>query len=203
MAYMEAAVVAYLRELYYPEGFHFPLKILSPQLALVEIGREAATLAMLILVALVAGKAKWPRLAFFMFVFGLWDIFYYFWLKILLDWPASLLEWDILFLIPLPWVGPVLAPLIVAGSMVAAALVILRMESQGPIFRMTRGEGTGILCGAGVVLLSFLWDSQFILQGGVPTEFRWEIFWAGELLGLSFFLKAVHGNSLRGKPLKS
>lgn len=194
MAYIEAAVVVYLWELYYPEGFHFPLKILSPGLVLVEIGREAATLAMLGLVALVAGRTKWLRLACFMFVFGLWDIFYYFWLKVLRNWPPSLLEWDLLFLIPLPWAGPVLAPVIVAGSMVVAALVILRMENASS-FQMTRGEGAGIFCGAALILLSFLWDSQPILNQGVPTQFHWEIFGAGELLGLAFFLKAVHGNS--------
>ena len=58
----------------------------------------------------------------FVVVFGVWDIFYYVFLRVLVTWPASLLDWDILFLIPLPWVGPVLAPVLIAG-MDALALV--------------------------------------------------------------------------------
>ena len=42
----------------------------------------------------------------------LWRVgyFYYLFLIPLTGWPKSLLDWDILFLLPVPWWGPVIAP---------------------------------------------------------------------------------------------
>jgi hypothetical protein len=50
--------------------------------------------------------------------FGVWDIFYYVFLKVLTGWPHSLMDWDILFLLPLPWWGPVIAPVSIAVLMI-------------------------------------------------------------------------------------
>src|SRR4030095_11740564 len=100
MAYVEASVVVYLRELYYPGGFSFPIVIIPDRLALIEVGREAATIVMLSGVALLAGAGAWQRFLFFCVVFGVWDIFYYIWLLVFIGWPSSALTWDILFLIP-------------------------------------------------------------------------------------------------------
>ena len=85
--FVEAAVVVYLRRIYYPEGFSFPLKPLIDNLMGVEVLREAATIFMLLSAAALAGKKIWERFAYFLFCFGVWDIFYYVWLKVLLDWP--------------------------------------------------------------------------------------------------------------------
>ena len=82
------------------------------------MGREAATLVMLLGVAMLAGTDRWDRIALFCIAFGVWDIAYYVWLWVFLRWPPSLLTWDVLFLIPVPWVGPVVAPVIVSVVMI-------------------------------------------------------------------------------------
>src|SRR6266511_3308216 len=115
MAYVESAVVVYLRALYFPQGFAFPLVPLPPDMLAIEIGREVATLVVLLGVAMLAGPERWDRLLVLGVIFGVWDLFYYVWLWVLLRWPPSPLTWDVLFLIPVPWTGPVLAPAVVSA----------------------------------------------------------------------------------------
>ena len=117
MAWLESATVYYLRVLvgrldpYQPN----PLPI-HGALGSVELVREAATLVMLLTVGMLAGRT-WPtRLGYSAIAFGVWDIFYYVFLKVIYDWPKSLFDWDILFLLPLPWWGPVLAPMSHSGA---------------------------------------------------------------------------------------
>src|SRR6185369_2332457 len=109
MAALESAVVVYLRALYYPDGFNVAMKLIDQKILLIEIAREAATVVMLLGVGWLAGNNLKDRFAYFLLSFAVWDIFYYLWLKVFIDWPSSLLEWDILFLIPFTWLGPVLA----------------------------------------------------------------------------------------------
>src|SRR4029077_16671933 len=89
MAYVESAVVVYLRALYYPQGFAFPLAPLPPDIVAIEIGREAATLVILLGGAMLAGRERWERSLAFCVSFGVWDLFYYVWLWLLLGWPPS------------------------------------------------------------------------------------------------------------------
>lgn len=131
MAYVESAVVAYLRFLYYPNGFvvggHGDLAAVAPAALSIEIWREVATMVVLVTVAvLAAGRSWWERLACFMWAFAVWDIFYYVWLYALLRWPPDLMTLDVLFLIPRAWVAPVLLPVTISGVMMAAAATILR-----------------------------------------------------------------------------
>ena len=119
MAYLESAVVVYLRALYYPSGFDFPLVPMDRSLVFTEVWREAATLIMLLAPAAILTRSRMERFAWFCFGFGVWDIFYYVWLKALLDWPADLLSRDLLFLIPVPWVGPVWAPCAISLGLIA------------------------------------------------------------------------------------
>ena len=128
MGYLEAAVVVYLRAIYYPEGFSFPLKPMDPGILSVEIGREAATVVMIFAVAWAAARSGWQTLIGFALVFGVWDIAYYAALEILLGWPASLFELDVLFLIPTVWVGPVWAPSLIALPMSAVAWALWPMD---------------------------------------------------------------------------
>jgi len=131
MAFVESAVVSYLRGLFYPEGFSVPLKPLPVFYYGTEVFREAATIIMLGIVAIVsARKGWWDRVAYFIFCFGIWDIFYYVWLYVLVRWPQSLLTTDILFLIPVPWVAPVIVPVAVSVVMIAAALWMLAAKTQ-------------------------------------------------------------------------
>lgn len=199
MAFLESAVVVYLRELYYPNGFAFPLVSMQGIVAVTEVLREAATLLMLLSVAVIAGKTARHRLAWFIYCFAVWDIFYYAFLVALLHWPESWLTWDILFLIPVAWTGPVLAPVLVSVSMISLAVVMLTRRSDPVRFPARR---ITLLIGAGAVLVfvSMIWDftvymtrqasvaSIFnvdrldnMLSVYVPHHFPWLIFIAGML----------------------
>jgi len=134
-AYVEAAVVVYLREIFYPQGFTFPLSDLLSEyrgirLYATEVGRELATLVILITSSVLIGSNFRTRLACFLTLFAVWDIFYYVWLKVLLNWPATFMDWDILFLIPLPWAGPVLAPVLISLLMLLIAGALLYRDSR-------------------------------------------------------------------------
>ena len=179
MAYVEAAVVLYLREILYPDGFAFPLREISMRLGTIEVAREAATLFMLLSVAYIAQRTRRGRFACFLFLFGLWDIGYYFWLWVTIGWPESILTWDILFLIPLVWTGPVLAPALVACLFVVAGLMYF--------FKPEAAEGASIsrrvwlLAGlsAAIIFTAFVWNHAAVAAGGLPGRFPWEIFAAG------------------------
>lgn len=127
MAVVEATVVYYLRKLFalqyaavFTDGFHFP-----PAYLRYEQTREIATVVMLLAVAYLAGRGWWQRLAYFLFMFGLWDIAYYVALKMILDWPASLATRDLLFLVPSPWWGPVWQPILASCAFIAVAILLL------------------------------------------------------------------------------
>lgn len=201
MALLEAVVVVYLRRLYYPEGFSFPLKTMEWSIYQIEILREVGTLLMLVCVSALAAQNFTTWLAYFLFNFAVWDIFYYIWLKVLLNWPSNFMEWDILFLIPITWDGPVLSPLLCTLAMIALALVILINHHNGKQVRLNMREWVLLLGGALLVFISFIWNyTGFMLQGGyfkdiaslgsstafiqasaafVPTGFQWSIFLVG------------------------
>ena len=174
MGILEAAVVVYLRRIYYPDGFGFPLVPMEPGILRIEVLREATTLVMLACVAGLAAESAWPRLMAFLVAFGVWDIVYYAGLKLFLDWPASWLEPDILFLIPNVWVGPVLAPVLVSVLWIAAGLTLHRH----PI-RMRAADWIGAIAAAFAILISFL------VPAGVPEapRFAWWLFGSGFALG--------------------
>lgn len=210
MAFLETAVVIYLRALYYPAGFDFPLSAMDPSILRIEVLREAATLIMLLCVGLFNGRNMSERLAWFIYGFAVWDIFYYVFLKVFLDWPSSLLSWDILFLIPTMWVGPVLAPLILSATMILLALVLLYFRTTRPA-AIRAAEWLLLTLGSLVVMFTFcrdflafclsrmsfrqMWDlivggqSSALTFGYIPGEFPWVLFGAGEVLLLYAILR--------------
>jgi hypothetical protein len=185
MALVEAAVVVHLRHLYYPADPQalFPLVLLSPADLQLELARELATVVMIGAVAVLAERGAARRFAAFVFVFGLWDLGYYAWLELVLGWPRSWLEWDVLFLIPWPWFGPWLAPALIAllftlwgGWMLAG--------TRAP--RWTRGNLLLFVAGAALGLGAFLAPGGWLLPGGeaafrgyLPAAFAWPLFLAG------------------------
>jgi hypothetical protein len=199
MAALESAVVVYLRALYYPGAFTVAFKLIDENILRVEILRELATLIMLGAVGYLCGKNFRERFSWFLISFAIWDIFYYVWLKVLIDWPSSLLEWDILFLIPFTWLGPVLAPVICSLSMLALAWSILRKNTVVPPVAWTL-----VITGSAFILFTFLKDyGGLLLTNGfiidypnllrnevflkvasvyVPDAYSWGVFWVGELL---------------------
>ncbi|HEY6161222.1 MAG TPA: hypothetical protein VI112_08365 [Bacteroidia bacterium] len=158
MGFLETAVVIYLRRMFYPNGFGFPLATVDTQIALVEFCREAATIIMLVGIGALAGKNPSQRFAFFIYAFAIWDIFYYVFLKIFLGWPESLFTWDILFLIPVPWVGPVIAPVLVSCTMILLASLILYFDEETGDAKFRFIERLFLVFGCLIAIISFVWD---------------------------------------------
>lgn len=179
MAYVESAVVVYLRTIYYPQGFGFPLVPMPPGMVAIEMGREVATLVMLLGLAMLAGADGWDRILVFCVGFGVWDLAYYVWLWLLLRWPPSPFTWDVLFLIPVPWIGPVVAPVIVSVVLVAGALLLLRKRARGEPISFPPPLRMLALGGGVVVLSSFMLDFQVVVQQMEPPPFRWGVFGTG------------------------
>jgi hypothetical protein len=199
MAWVEAAVVFYLRTMidridpHQPE----PLPIIGG-LGPAELVREAATLVMLLTVGMLAGRTWRSRLGYSALAFGIWDIFYYVFLKVLCGWPHSLLDWDVLFLIPLPWWGPVLAPVSIALLMIIWGTLAIG-EASVPA-DASRGWKASLLSTAGAVLALYLFmeDTIRASNGGVeavrqvlPTEFSWGWFMVAWLLMAAPALRLV------------
>ena len=186
-AYIESAVVVYLRAILHPEGFNFPLPAfdlnpLWPRLVPTEIGREAATMVLIATGAWLFGRSTRERWAYALLIFSTWDIFYYVWLKVLLDWPASLLDWDILFLIPVVWASPVLCPILVSLAMFAAAVVILVRSEANRSVRLGTGAGLAVVAGCGIIVLSFCVGGSHMTEPDFADYFYWPLFGAGYLL---------------------
>jgi len=191
-AYVESAIVVYLREIFYPDGFGFPLNLVICKIGFIELGREAATLVMLAAAGIMAGRTRWERISFFLFAFGIWDIFYYFWLKVFLNWPPSLITWDLLFLVPVPWSAPCLAPMIVALSMAAAGLLLVRHELRGGRIRMTWPDVFLITLAGLLTFISFIWDFRRVVDNGVPVFYHWEMLIISEIIGMIVLLKLLY-----------
>ncbi len=103
------------------------LSELPKSLLAVEFFREAATMIMLLSIALVAVKSLRERWAIFLWAFAIWDIFYYIGLWATVRWPSSLLTPDVLFLIPVPWFSQVWFPILIS-ALTMATVVITRKD---------------------------------------------------------------------------
>lgn len=180
MAFVEAAVVVYLRQILSPgdPAISTPTAGVTA-IPLVEAFREAATIVMLLAVGALAGSDSWERFLWFSIAFGIWDIGYYVWLRVLIGWPSSLLTWDVLFLIPVPWTAPVLAPVIVSLGLILGSLWLLRLRGQGAVLRFAPWLWALAFLGGAIVLASFMLDYRLATQGLEPPGFRWGIFGAG------------------------
>ncbi len=190
MAWVESAVVFYLRTMvnrldpYQPN----PLPLMGG-LGGTELVREAATLIMLLTVGILAGNTWRHRLAYAAIAFGIWDIFYYVFLKVMCDWPRSLLDWDILFLIPLPWWGPVLAPVSIALLMILWGTLVTQWERSTVVFSNEGRAWLLNLLGVGLALGVFMTDTARVAGQGteavrtiLPKSFNWPVFGVALLL---------------------
>jgi len=190
---VEAAVVIYLRAQYYPEGFALPLKMVPENVLRLEVFREAATLIILAGVGILAGRTRLARFGAFLMTFGAWDIFYYVWLKVFINWPSSFLEQDVLFLIPAPWIGPVLAPLLVSVSMIVCGSWMIWREERGNSLRVTLFDWAVETAAAVVIIASFLSEGR----QSKMTSFPWWLFLLGLAGGVIYFIwRAVERGQL-------
>jgi hypothetical protein len=195
MAYLESAVVVYLRAMYGIEDLVRDINFETDIYTFIEIGREAATIIMLATVSLIAGS-KWShKIGYFFLSFGIWDIFYYIWLYIFIQWPESILEWDVLFLIPLPWWGPVIAPVLISIVLISIGYLLINDLK----FKVNSIEW--IVFGIAVIILlfTFMEDSIKVIIAGTgdltqirPTAFNWVLFLIAYVIGLITSFKVFY-----------
>jgi len=182
--WLEATVVIYLRELLYPEGFDFPMRLLRGDLGVVELAREAATIVMLAAVGVLGARTAWGRFGLFALAFGVWDLVYYIGLYLVLGWPAGLGTWDVLFLIPGVWTGPVWTAALIAVSLVGfGALFFVRGEAgrMGALRPLHWSAGIASLA---LILNAFHYNHTLVLAQGVPVDFPEVRYFAGIVLGV-------------------
>jgi hypothetical protein len=190
MAWVEAACVFYIRSLVDRiEPYQADPLPIHGALGNVELWREAATLVMLATVGLLAGRTWRRRAGYAALAFGAWDIFYYVFLRLISGWPRTLLDWDILFLLPLPWWGPVLAPVSIALVMIVWGTLATQSDDGPTGARWPWALGW---VGMAVALGVFMTDAWQVLPDGrdavlrvLPTTFNWPLF------AVALFLIAV------------
>lgn len=190
MALLESAVVIYLRKIYFEGSFSPPFPPMDKYIFITELLREVGTLVMLVCIGILAGTTQREKFSYFLYAFAIWDIFYYIFLWALIDWPSSIIEWDILFLLPVPWTGPVICPIIIALNMVILSILLLidKEKINGWII-------VSMIAGCCIVLYSFTsehwsyitapWstDSKGLIQinfEGFPERYNWLLFALGE-----------------------
>jgi hypothetical protein len=182
MAYLESACVVYLqRALSITPDQLFPLRgpDVVGSLAAIEVGREFATLIMLAGIGCLAGRRWIDRLAWTAVAFGVWDIAYYGWLWVFIGWPHSPGTWDVLFLIPIPWAGPVWAPVVVSAALIGFGLAAAHaVEFDLPV-RVNRLRIAVAVVGGLIVVLSFTVDAPALMSGNQPGWYPWPVFVAG------------------------
>jgi hypothetical protein len=208
--YVEAAAVVYVRVMYepihqrvFPERAPddlFPLFSQEQwaregpaylQRPWVEVGRELGTVLLVVLLAGAVSRTFRDGFAAFMLAFGVWDLAYYLWLWLLIGWPHSLGEWDLIFAAPVPWVGPVLAPLLVAAAMTLTAAVYFRCAAVGRAMVPRRGHWVAVALGALGIMFAFWWDCRNTLAGGAPQPFQWPLLLLGLAVGLAGYVHAL------------
>jgi len=197
MAFFEASVVVYLHRLWELKEIDLVHASLQNPLIFTEVLREAASVGMIATVAWLAGRRGLERLAHAAVIFGTWDILYYIDLHFLMGWPTSLLDGDVLFLIPRPWIGPVLAPVLVSVALIVCGMLVVRREERLPV-RPTWRSWLLALAGGAIVIVSFLLTTVPAtlesLAHDTPTSdpmgFSWPIFSAGLVTALAGFAHA-------------
>jgi hypothetical protein len=196
--YLEAATVVYIRLVYepihqrlFPEReaddlfplFSFeqwaregPACLQTPAL---EVGRELGTVAAVALVALAVGQSYRQWAASFFLALGVWVWSYYGWLKVMVGWPHSLSDWDLIFAAPLPWVGPVGAALTVGATMVVTSGCFVWKEVAGQPLKAGRWGWLALGGGSLTLTGAFWWDYRNVLASQYPQPFNWILLVAG------------------------
>lgn len=196
MAWVESACVYYLRVLVDRiQPYQANPLPMRGGIGEAELVREAATLVMLLTVGMLAGRTKIARLGYAAIAFGVWDIAYYVFLWVMTGWPTSLLDWDILFLLPLPWWGPVLAPVSIALLMIVGGTAVTESRHGDPgapaRLLLPRAMHVSTWLGVGLALYVFMADALRALGQSVdvrmvlPVAFNWPVF------AVAFLLMAV------------
>ncbi len=178
MGCAEAAAVIYLHQALVGS----PSGQLQSSLAWIESWREAATIVMLAMVGAIAGRTWSARLAHFTIAFGVWDITYYGFFHLLVGWPSSLATWDELFLLPVPWFGPVWAPVVVSMLLIGLGARLL-----APAPRLQAWQILMMVVSAALIFASFtvqVEPGRGFTGSSAGHDFLWPAFTVGVVLGV-------------------
>ena len=189
--WIEAATVVYLRATSPPvagfaTGVQFPLALAPVRLMSSEMVREACTMLVLAAVAWLGARRPPDRIGAFLLAFGVWDLAYYAALKLISGWPQALTNWDILFLIPLPWVAPVWAPATVALIFIAAGSYLFWTAAKPRAY--TSRDLTILFASGAAIVASFLFEWRAVFANEVPRSFQQTIYWAALAVGTLWFV---------------
>jgi len=180
MGLLEAICVIYFRRLLPDLGAGAPLDVVTVERLRIEVIREACTMVMLVAVAWLGGVNLRSRLACFFYAFGLWDIVYYAGLWWLAHWPGSWLEWDCLFLIPKPWYGPVLAPVLISAYFAIVCVLLHVWEVRRTPIKLSIETVTPQVLAGVVWYWSFVKDADQIgMHGYANIRYSWGLFAVG------------------------
>jgi hypothetical protein len=205
MGYFEAATVVYIIEII---NSQLPIPELNPlqhlmnigdNLYLMELFREASTIIMLGVLAIICtGSLKIKELVnkglyYFMLAFGTWDVFYYTFLKLIIGWPQNLMDSDLLFSIPITWLSPVLAPILVSLSMITISIIMLYKIDKKKYKPLKLINWLLILTGSTIIIfLTFMTSYTVIDNVVVPGNYAWGLFIPGLIVfGLGFFIHNI------------
>lgn len=180
--FIESSVVVYLRKLYYPEPSLFPLKEIPKDILIVETLREFSTLILIFSASVLSGRTKTTKIASFFYIFGIWDIFYYIFLYLFIKWPKSFYDWDVLFLIPFPWVSPVYAPVLCSLSFITFSIFIFYFWKEVYPIPVLFKDFLIIFLSFILILLSFFYETGNVLKGLCPSKFPHLLFFSGLFL---------------------
>jgi len=186
-AFVIGVTVYYFRLHFYAPQFSFPINWKEGLPFYTLFGRQLASLMVIFLLAWLSGKNLKQKIAAFLYVFGVWDIFYYLSLYIICRWPNSFLTNDLLFVIPLPWTGPVLAPMVVSLVLISLGVTLFFLDKKSMQLNSPFILWVFEIVSGGFIVLSFLWNFQAVYQGEVPTPFPWFLFISGLILGIGSF----------------
>lgn len=210
MGYLESAVVVYIIKIINLQGLSSALHPLTHLLRIgadfywTEIFREASTIIMLGAVALIcAGSIKRIEKAFYYFMlsFGVWDVFYYIFLKVLINWPQTILDPDCLFAIPVIWASPVLAPVLISISLIGISLIMLKKMEDKKYKQLGIINRVLILAGSSIIVMLTFWTSYTIINGEVIMQtYNWALFMIGLVIFiLGFIMNYLPFNGFRKK----
>jgi hypothetical protein len=192
--------VAYLRTIYYPSGFQFPLVMHYDRNLTIEFFREFATLVILLTSSWLLSRKFWEGFGYFLIIFGVWDVFYYIWLKVTISWPVSVLDPDVLFLIPMPWIGPVLSAVLISLTMIVIGIDMLKLLEKGYNVKPGLIHWVLVLIGSVLILYSFMNDFEAAFFQKYPKPYKWYLLAAG-LVFFIFSYIHLHNSALKEQML--
>ncbi len=185
MGLLEAICVVYIRKIIFPPDGNITNTPISEFNFTLEAIRETMTIIMLTTTSILAAFNWRTRLAMFFLAFGIWDIFYYIGLKIFLDWPTSIIDWDTLFLIPVAWYSPVLVPVLISTYFIFGSIFIILHEGNGTKLKFCFSVVLLQFLGFLVWFYSFIKDSAIISENGyINVKYSWVLFFLGLALGV-------------------